>query len=259
MPADGAASAGVAEPDAARIGVAGHVRRTLRWVRVRLSYRPVFLPVVIQFTPRGWDRRITAGTQLVVEGFPRSSNTFAAAAIRVATDDRLVVASHVHTPSQVMAAVRRDVPVLFVVRRPHDCIRSAMVASPHVRLTAFLEEWIAHHETVWPLRDRLVVATFDQVTGDMNGVIRRLHESFGIDVPAVLDDPQVVECVRARMRADHDRWHPGDQKSSPWPEDGRSLPPSVERALADPRHAARFAVADEWFRRFSRLANGDDG
>ena len=232
------------EGERPRIGVRGHVRRLLRWCRVRLSYRPAFLPLVIRFTPRGGDRRISWRTQLVVEGFPRSSNTFAAAAIRTVTEDRLVVASHVHTPSQVLAAVQREVPVLFVVRPPRECIRSAMVASPHVRLTAFLEEWIAHHEAVWPLRDHLVVATFDQVTTEMNSVIHRLDHRFGLDIPAVLDRPDVVDRVHRLMADDHDRWHSGDHKSSPWPDEERVRPASVERAVTDPRYTARFALAD---------------
>src|SRR5436853_2842515 len=57
------------------------VRRNLRRARELLGDDPVFLPLVLRATPTGTVRRLTDATQLVIEGMPRSGNTFAFFAI----------------------------------------------------------------------------------------------------------------------------------------------------------------------------------
>lgn len=232
-------------------------RRVLRWVRVRLSDRPVFLPVVLRLTPRGTSRAITERTQLVIEGFPRSSNTFAANALLEASHDRVVIASHVHTPSQVVAATRRKVPTLVVVREPRATVRSLIMAAPHVRVAAAIDEWIHHHEVVWRHRDHFVVGTFDQVVTDFGEVTRRVNRRFGIDLPIFVHTPEALAAVDARIRADHERFHPGDQLSAPWPIEARRLASAHLDAEFDrPEHASAWAVADEWWQRYRSLAGG---
>src|SRR5438270_96173 len=55
-------------------------RLSLRRCRELVGDNPVFLPLVLACTPEGRSRAITAGkTDVVVEGFPRCGNTFAAA------------------------------------------------------------------------------------------------------------------------------------------------------------------------------------
>ena len=72
-------------------------RLVMRRIRSVIANDPVFLPIVLRATPRGTSRRITAATDVVVEGYPRSGNTFAAAALRHVGGPDLTVASHVHT------------------------------------------------------------------------------------------------------------------------------------------------------------------
>jgi hypothetical protein len=230
-------------------------RRGLRWARVRLSDRPIFLPIVLRLTPRGTSRKITDRTQLVIEGFPRSSNTFAAAAMLEASQDRVVLASHVHTPSQVIEAARRRVPTLLVVREPRATVRSLIMAAPHVRVSAAITEWTHHHEVLWALRESYVVATFEQVTTDFGAVTRRLNRRFGIDLPIFEHTPEALASVDQRIKRDHERHHPGDQLSAPWPIEARRIASTRLDAEFDlPRHASAWATADEWWRRYCSLA-----
>jgi hypothetical protein len=224
-------------------------------VRVKLSDRPVFLPIVLRLTPRGTSRRISDRTQLVIEGFPRSSNTFAAAAILEASHDRIVVASHVHTPSQVIAAARQHVPTLVVAREPRATVRSLIMAAPHVRVSTAIAEWIHHHEVVWTARDSFVVGTFEQVTTDFGAVTRRVNHRFGIDLPIFAHTDEALAAVDARVKGDHERYHPGDQLSAPWPIEARRAESVRLDAEFDlPKHAAAWATADEWWRCYRSLA-----
>ncbi len=230
-------------------------RRFLRWVRVKLSDQPVFLPIVLRLTPRGTSRKITASTDLVIEGYPRSSNTFAAAAMAVASAGTVSVASHVHTPSQVIHAADRKTPTLVVVREPKATVRSLIMAAPHVPVHTAIAEWIHHHRTIWPYRDAFVVGTFDQITTDLPSVLQRVNRRFGTDLPMFEHTAENVAAVEQRMRDDHERFHPGDQLSAPWPvEQRKTASARLDAEFADATHVAAWAEADEWWAKFQRLA-----
>ncbi|MGA9279106.1 hypothetical protein [Ilumatobacter sp.] len=182
----------------------------------------MFLPIVLRGTPRGLDRRIDDDTELVIEGYPRSANTFAAAAIAYASRRELRVASHVHTPSQVLEAVKRTVPTLVVVREPQATVRSIVVAAPHLRVDEALAEWIHHYSLIWPVREHFVIATFDQVIDDFGAVTSRVNDRFGTDFAIFDASPAARAAVEGRIRADHERWHPGDSASLPVPDNDRT-------------------------------------
>lgn len=155
------------------------IRRLLRRGKYFTGDRPWLLPINIRFTPEGASRSITDATELVIEGFPRSGNTFAVFAFRHAQADDVSVASHIHHLAPLKIAIDRKLPVLAVVRPPLPCLASYLVAGPHARPQGVLKEYIHHHRGVLTLADELVIATFDQVTTDLSGVIDRLNQRFG--------------------------------------------------------------------------------
>jgi hypothetical protein len=158
---------------------------------------------VLGLTPEGFARRITSRTEVVVEGFPRSGNTFAAWALRLSQPRDVVIASHVHVPAQVKLAVRRHLPVLVVVRPPIDAVSSLIVAAPHVRAAAGLREYAHHHRELYPIRDALLVATFDEVTTDFGQVTRRLNQRFGTTFEPFLSTPEREAAVFAAIEQHH--------------------------------------------------------
>jgi hypothetical protein len=222
---------------------------------VKLSDHTVFLPIILRLTPRGTGRTITEHTELVIEGFPRSSNTFAAAAMLEAAHDGMIVASHVHTPSQVILAARRKVPTLVVAREPRNTVRSLIMATPHVSVGTAIAEWNHHHELVWRSRDSFVIGTFEQVTTDFGSVVRRLNRRFGLDLPLFEHTPQALAAVEARMKSDHDRYHPGDALSAPWPiEERKAASVQLDEEFALARHAPAWATAEDWWKRYKSEA-----
>jgi hypothetical protein len=66
---------------------------------------------------------VGAGTDVVIEGRPGCGNSFAREAMLLANPG-IRVASHVHSPAQVLEAIRLHKPVLVIVRDPLDAIVS---------------------------------------------------------------------------------------------------------------------------------------
>lgn len=184
------------------------LRRALRRARELLGDDPRFLPIVLRATPLGTSRAITSSTQIVIEGFPRSGNTFAVFALKHAEAQHgreVAISSHVHVPAQVKLAVGRRVPTLLVVREPVDAVASLLVAAPHVRPAAALREWSHHHRELLPWRGGFVVGGFDEVTGDFGAVTAAVNARFGTDFAIFEATPEnlqaVIEAVDAHYAA----------------------------------------------------------
>lgn len=127
----------------------------------------------------GSRRVLGEGTELVIEGFPRSANTFAVNAFLLAQPRPVSLAHHLHSGAHVIAAARAGVPVLVLVRRPQDAIVSVLVRKPALPATRVVDHYVDFHTRIRPWQERLVVADFDQVTTDFGAVIRRVNAAFG--------------------------------------------------------------------------------
>lgn len=216
-------------------------RRVLRRIRELIGDDPVFLPVVLRATPTGTVRQITDATQIVIEGYPRSGNTFAFFALKHAEAQKgreVEIASHVHTPSQVKLAVRLRYPTLLVIRTPLDAIASLLIAAPHVRFEAAIKEWIHHHEELLPYQDGFVTGSFPEVTADFGAVTRRVNERFETDFACFDATPESTEAVFEAIERNHQVLHGGTENVVPRPSELRK----AEKAwlldqLGQPRYA----------------------
>jgi hypothetical protein len=137
------------------------------------------------------ERLVTDATTLCVEGFPRSANSFAVGAVQHAQPEPLSIAHHNHVPAPLLNATRRDLPAVVLIRDPVDTVisnrglqlqiaaRKGNESPRHVSYKRQLRTWIAWYERVWPVRDRVVVAPFAVVTGDMGRIIDAVNARFG--------------------------------------------------------------------------------
>jgi hypothetical protein len=153
------------------------LRRGWSSVQTGLGSHPaIYLPLA-RFR-YGTELTYGPATDIVIEGFPRSANTFAVTAFNLAQPRRLTVAHHIHAAAQVMCAVRDEVPALVLIRPPEDAILSFLLWHPHLRLPHAVRLYQAFHRPLLPLADSIVVASFDEVTEDFGAVTRRVNDRF---------------------------------------------------------------------------------
>jgi hypothetical protein len=118
-------------------------------------------------------------TEAVIEGFPRSANTFATTAFELAQPNFVPIAHHRHVPAQVIAATRLGIPTIVLVRDPEEAVLSLFIWTPYITIKQWLKEYVRFHRRILPYRDGFVVARFEDVTTDFGAVIRRLNRQFG--------------------------------------------------------------------------------
>jgi hypothetical protein len=138
------------------------------------------------------DLLVTPSTDLCIEGFPRSANSFAVGAVQHAQPEPLRIAHHTHVPANPMRACEWDVPTVVLIREPSDAVVSIVALQKEVRddpsespvsLRDWLDAWWVFYRALVPYRERgnLVVAPFRTVISDMGRVIEQVNDHFGTD------------------------------------------------------------------------------
>lgn len=122
---------------------------------------------------------ISRNTEIVIEAYPRSGNSFTVTAFKLAQPRPVHVAHHLHAAAQVKTGIRRGLPTLVTVRDPEEAILSYVILTPHLRVKQALQSYLDFHEGILAIKGQLVVSTFSQVTTDFGAVIRRVNEKFG--------------------------------------------------------------------------------
>jgi len=161
-------------------------------------------------------RIVSPGHDLVIEGFPRSATSFAVRAFMAANgwrDPR--VATHVHSPAQVILAVRWGLPTLVCLREPEAAVvgwmayaRQAGQLPPGLtrrRELAWVRaqtlRYARFHAALLPWQAGVLLARFDEVTGDFGAVLDRLNARFGCEFDRFDHTAAATRAVFARAGA----------------------------------------------------------
>ncbi|HUC37230.1 MAG TPA: hypothetical protein VMR97_08915 [Acidimicrobiales bacterium] len=153
-----------------------------------------------QLVRKRYPLMVTSETELVIEGFPRSANTYAFTAFWVSNGRDFPVAKPNHSARNVLVGVRRAVPVILLVRRPLDSVASQLIYRPALTARSVLSAYIRFHERVLPVVDRVVLAPFDSVVEDFGAVVREVNDRFGTSFVAY--EPTAENEDRVRFEID---------------------------------------------------------
>lgn len=155
------------------------LRKLRRAMRTKISTVPwIYVPLrrAMGYGDRLFDDR----TELVIEGFPRSGNSFSEAAFLFAQGRDVPIGHHTHAAAHVIAAVRAGLPCLVVIREPVAAGRSLVMTDPVVFDPAnTLDEYRVFHDAIARHREGYVLARFETVTTDYGEVVDVINTRFG--------------------------------------------------------------------------------
>jgi hypothetical protein len=182
----------VPEGPSAELPVPSRIATTRHLVRSRLiEHRSLYCTLARRRYPGPSPAVIDDATELVIEGYSRSANTFAVHAFQLAQRRPVRVAHHLHAPAQLLEAVSRGIPALALIREPEGTILSQVQWEPGVSMEAALATYARFYSCLIPVADRLVVGEFSEVTTDPASVVAGVNARYGtaFDVPSsTLDD-----------------------------------------------------------------------
>jgi len=146
---------------------------------------------------KGTGPLVRRNTELVIEGFPRSSNSFAEAAFQLVQKKPVRVASHTHVPAQVIQAVKWSIPTIVLFREPDDVVVSLIIfqlrkSRGNYTIYDAYKWYISYHRSILPYRRGFVLASFRSVTTDFGAVIRKVNDRFGTSFAEFENTPEMV-------------------------------------------------------------------
>ncbi|MDF2233463.1 hypothetical protein P2H44_12960 [Albimonas sp. CAU 1670] len=229
--------------------------RLRRRLRNRLAELDgLYLPLARLARP---DHAVGPATELVVEGFPRSANSWIEGCVREAWPG-LRVAQHLHAAASLRAAARRGLPAMLLLRAPEAAVASLLLREPAIYDPALgFEEYVRFHAGLAGAVDRLLVVPFEAATGPFPAVARALVARFALDWPVPDWSPareagawaQVDRLTRDRVGRAHVSYSPAQAEAERARRGARAAAAAevvARAAAADPRVARLQVRARAW-------------
>lgn len=121
---------------------------------------------------------------VVVDGFPRSANTYVWYALKSSIEPKYMVRGHTHAVGTLKAAIDADKPAMLLVREPDGAVSSLYQLLEGVSLESCFDAYSRFHERCYSIREGLYVARFGDVINDFGTVTQRFFDHYGLDWPA---------------------------------------------------------------------------
>ncbi len=207
------------------------------------------------------DKRATLArrdTALVMEGFPRSGNTFSAAAFIVANGDDLHLGRHLHGARHLHRARRLGVPAVALARPPADAVLSYLIRRSSLTAEDAVTEYLDFYRTAWTARDGFVVGLFDLVVSDFGAVTDAVNARYGTSYARYDPTPENEAAAFALVEAMNRLESGGDvvETHVGRPSAQRSdRKRELENVLRAPRTADLLRRADDLYQQYARLAH----
>lgn len=152
--------------------------------------------------------RITSvKTEIVIEGYPRSANSFAVQAFLAAQErNDIEIGNHTHSPANILRGVELGKPVLVLIRLPKDAILGSVVYQsvqdgilPDKYWKSLIQlhacRYLKFYKALKGTHDKIVVASFKEVVDDFGAVIVEINQKFGTDFRKFNHTPENVSAI----------------------------------------------------------------
>jgi hypothetical protein len=138
-------------------------------------------------------------TQICIEGYRRSANSFSVRMFRIANDG-IHVAHHTHSTANLARALRCVIPTIVLIRDPVNAITSSVIAQARGDIDDEVYRYLKFYHWVEPRVDSVVIAEFETVIADFNQVIRRVNEKYNTAFKCIENLELAEKSARQAMR-----------------------------------------------------------
>jgi len=117
-------------------------------------------------------------SQICIEGFPRSANTFVYMLVKESSIDRLKIAHHMHCTAQLKMALKWGIPAILLIRNPIDAIVSLMLRDPGTSFITAINWYIRFYRDLKIYKKHLIIFHFDNVINQHGKAISTLKKNY---------------------------------------------------------------------------------
>jgi hypothetical protein len=215
------------------------------WLQSILGAHPsLYYPVFARKYPFN-QMAVTRETQICIEGFPRSANSYTVVAFRLANPN-VKIAHHLHVPAQLIRAAQQGIPAVLLVRDPLEAVASFLVFQNSSDADLYLQTYIRFHRHLRNLADSFVVADFLTATQNVNAIVRALNRKFSTKFKELELNEENHRRIFVRLKEVNEQFFPGQANKAMYPDKARAK--AKERALKLVEQSDRLAVARDVYR-----------
>ena len=189
--------------------------------------------------------------QLVIDGFPRSGNSYSGRMIGLSQGENFKFLSQCHCPPFLLAALKMGTPAALTLRQPEDSAVSWVILRK-LPMDVVLKLYIDFHRVLLRQRKKLLVLNFKTITGDFSLVLRMMNRRFGLK----LDVPENIHATKEEAFSHIDSYYqqqPGGydpmKVARPHPERDQ-MKEQVRQQLKSPQNARIVAEALKLYEAF---------
>ncbi|MGF1524214.1 MAG: hypothetical protein ACFBSF_17990 [Leptolyngbyaceae cyanobacterium] len=175
----------------------GHIVNSFP-LRMSLGCYPWLFYPLYSLVPINRQLAVNPTTELVIEGFPRSANTFAVLAFEHSQSRKVSIAHHMHVPAQIIRAAYWKIPTLVLVRKPQDAIASYVMRKSQLSLDDALKCYIRFYTVALQYTESYVTASFEEATGNFAAIVERINQKFGTSFVALTPKDEDLEKIFER-------------------------------------------------------------
>lgn len=138
---------------------------------------------------KNYNQIVSPDSDILIEGYPRSANSFATRAFRVANGEGYKIATHLHVYTHVLLGIRYKVPTLVLIRHPYDCVISYATMMSNMKgrenykknysVKWLLDDYVLFYKRLKPYEGKFKMTSFTQISTDYGKVMESLNSMYG--------------------------------------------------------------------------------
>jgi len=144
---------------------------------------------------------VNSETEICIEGYPRSANTFIFHLLKILKPS-VLVGGHSHTIANIKLALKKKVPVFVLIRNPIDAISSQVLRSNIVKnksekknIEYAIEDYKSFYNYILKNRDKVKLLHFDDVLNNLDNILRIIEMNSTLKF-SDLDKNFILEAVQ---------------------------------------------------------------
>lgn len=170
-------------------------------LREAIGSRPSLIPRLASGSK--WEGGMVREDSVVcIEAFPRSANTFAVAAFKIAGNEGHI-ARHSHLGGQVLRSLDMKVPTLVIIREPLGAVASLKIRRPALGYAQMLRAYERFYRLLEDRKGEFYTARFEEITADFGAVMDGMNGKLGSSFAVFTHDEEGKKAVFGEIERMH--------------------------------------------------------
>jgi hypothetical protein len=166
---------------------------------------------------------VDSTTELIIEGFPRSANTWSVVAFEQIQSVKVKIAHHQHVISQILRGIKYGIPIILLIRNPKDVTISESMRDPEIPMEQILRHYIDYYTFLYDYKSAYLIANFEDVINNYRSIIDGVNLKFGTNFTSRNISAQEEELIADKVKELGRRFQGGDPVRISYPSEKKSM------------------------------------